>query len=62
MGKLSKKYDHKQVETGKYEFWLNNGFFKADASSHKPRFSIVLPPPNVTGMLHLGHAWDGTLQ
>ena len=62
MNKLSKKYDHQTVEQGKYEFWLEKDYFKADPSSNKPKFSIVLPPPNVTGKLHLGHAWDGTLQ
>lgn len=62
MSKLSKKYDHKMVEQGKYQFWLKNQFFKADVKSNKPKYTIVIPPPNVTGKLHLGHAWDTTLQ
>ncbi len=59
---LDTKYDHEKVEEGKYETWLEKGYFKCDEESVKPQFSIVLPPPNVTGVLHLGHAWDVTLQ
>src|SRR5574344_52587 len=58
---LEKKYDHKAVEEGKYEKWLEHGYFKCGDKTKKP-FSIVIPPPNVTGKLHLGHAWDTTLQ
>ena len=58
---MAPKYEHKQVESGKYEYWLKNGFFEAGDISKKP-YSIVIPPPNVTGKLHLGHAWDTTLQ
>jgi len=61
MKELSKKYDHHQVEEGKYEYWKNSGFFKSGDLSKKP-YTIVIPPPNVTGKLHLGHAWDNTLQ
>ncbi|ATZ18769.1 valyl-tRNA synthetase [Williamsoniiplasma somnilux] len=59
---LSPKYDSNLVEKNKYENWIKNGYFKADINSLKPPFSIILPPPNVTGKLHLGHAWDGSLQ
>ena len=59
---LEKKYNHEAVETGKYEKWLSKDYFKCDEKSNKPPFCIVLPPPNVTGVLHLGHAWDVTLQ
>ncbi|AOG60492.1 valyl-tRNA synthetase [Spiroplasma helicoides] len=59
---LEKKYDHLAVEKNKYDFWLQNNYFKADVNSKKPPYSIVIPPPNVTGKLHLGHAWDGSLQ
>ena len=59
---LSKKYDAKEVEQGKYEKWLKNDYFKCDEKSTKKPFSIVLPPPNVTGVLHLGHAWDVAIQ
>ncbi len=58
---LEKKYDSKQVENGKYEYWLNNHYFECGDVSKKP-YSIVIPPPNVTGKLHLGHAWDTSLQ
>ena len=59
---LDKKYNHEQVEDKKYEKWINKGYFKCDESSDKKSYCIVLPPPNVTGVLHLGHAWDVTLQ
>ena len=58
---LKPKYDFKEVEEGKYDFWLKGGFFEAGDLSKKP-YSIVIPPPNVTGKLHLGHSWDTTLQ
>ena len=59
---LEKKYDHNLVEEGKYSKWLKNDYFKCDEKSSKKPYAIVLPPPNVTGVLHLGHAWDVTLQ
>ena len=59
---LDKKYDHKKVEENKYDKWKEKGYFKCDEESDKKPFCIVLPPPNVTGVLHLGHAWDVTLQ
>ncbi|MDR3255852.1 MAG: class I tRNA ligase family protein, partial [Synergistaceae bacterium] len=59
---LSKSYDPGPIEDKWYEKWLEDGIFKADAKSGKPPFSIVIPPPNVTGSLHLGHALDNTLQ
>lgn len=58
---LDKKYDHKKVEEGKYENWKNKGYFKAGDMTKKP-YAIVIPPPNVTGKLHIGHAWDTGLQ
>jgi len=58
---MDKKYNPKQVEAGKYDFWLNNNLFSSGDMSKKP-FTIVIPPPNVTGKLHLGHTWDNTLQ
>ena len=62
MEELEKKYNHDEVEKDKYEKWLKNDYFKCDENSEKKPFCIVLPPPNVTGVLHLGHAWDVTLQ
>lgn len=58
---LATKYNHKTVEEGKYRTWLDHHYFGAGDTSKKP-YSIVIPPPNVTGKLHLGHAWDTTLQ
>lgn len=59
---LDKKYNHDDVEKDKYEKWLDKDYFKCEEKSDKDPFCIVLPPPNVTGVLHLGHAWDVTLQ
>ena len=59
---LEKKYNHLEVENNKYEIWKEKGYFKSDVSSSKKPFTIVLPPPNITGVLHLGHARDITLQ
>ncbi len=55
-------YDAKATEEEIYKFWEENELFKADNKSKKPPYSIVIPPPNVTGVLHMGHALDGTLQ
>ncbi|MEK4178290.1 valine--tRNA ligase [Aeribacillus sp. FSL K6-1121] len=59
---LSPKYDPKTVEEDRYAFWLEGKFFEAKDDEGKTPFTIVIPPPNVTGKLHLGHAWDTTLQ
>lgn len=59
---LSTKYMPKEVEAGRYEKWLAGGYFKPSGNPDAKPYSIVLPPPNVTGKLHLGHAWDTTLQ
>ncbi|HAQ7132240.1 TPA: valine--tRNA ligase, partial [Listeria monocytogenes] len=56
------KYEPSNVEAGKYKWWLEKEFFKAEGNTDKEPYSIVIPPPNVTGKLHLGHAWDTTLQ
>ncbi|HYO00831.1 MAG TPA: valine--tRNA ligase [Mycobacterium sp.] len=58
---LPKSWDPAAVETDLYQGWVDAGYFQADASSEKPPYSIVLPPPNVTGSLHMGHALDHTL-
>lgn len=58
---LEPKYNHHKVEEGKYRHWIDKKYFEAGDTSKKP-YSIVIPPPNVTGKLHLGHAWDTTLQ
>ena len=56
------QYEALNVEKEIYEFWEKNCLFKADEKSNKPPYTIVIPPPNVTGVLHMGHALDGTLQ
>ena len=55
-------YNPKETEEKIYKFWEDGEYFKADAKSKKPPYSIVIPPPNVTGVLHMGHALDETLQ
>ena len=62
MKELEKKYNHKEVEKDKYNIWKEKGYFKADNNSKKEPFCIVIPPPNVTGKLHIGHAYDTALQ
>ncbi|WP_434348525.1 valine--tRNA ligase [Myxococcus virescens] len=59
---LSKAYEPTEVEARRYAFWLERNYFRAEAPSDKPPFSIVLPPPNVTGSLHIGHALTATIQ
>jgi valyl-tRNA synthetase len=59
---LAKGYEPAEVEKKWYEIWENNGFFHADEHSSKKPYSIVIPPPNVTGVLHMGHALNNTLQ
>ncbi len=59
---LSKAYDPTEVEARWYPLWMERGYFRAEATSSKPPFSIALPPPNVTGSLHLGHALTATIQ
>jgi valyl-tRNA synthetase len=57
-----KVYDPKRVEEKWYSFWLEQGYFRAELGSSKEPFSIVIPPPNITGSLHMGHALNNTLQ
>jgi valyl-tRNA synthetase len=59
---LASTFSPAEIEAPLYEKWIKAGYFTADAKSSKPAFSIVLPPPNVTGVLHIGHALDQTLQ
>ncbi|MEH6995864.1 valine--tRNA ligase [Neobacillus drentensis] len=56
------KYDPQSIEQGRYDWWLKGKFFEAQNDEGKKPYTIVIPPPNVTGKLHLGHAWDTTLQ
>ena len=59
---MDKVYDPKKVEEKWYEEWINKGYYKSSTSNDKPPFTIVIPPPNVTGSLHIGHALNNTLQ
>ena len=61
MGELSKVFEHREVDPKWYAFWEQIGAFRADSDSERPPFSMVLPPPNVTGWLHIGHALNQTL-
>ena len=62
MKNLETKYDPKQVEDRIYNGWEEKGCFHAKVNRNKKPFTIVIPPPNVTGQLHMGHALDETLQ
>src|SRR6266700_3322672 len=62
MAELSKTYDPRTVEPKWYQRWIDNGDFEADANSSKPPFSIVMPPPNITGVLTLGHVLNNSIQ
>ena len=62
MKELAKQYDPSQVEDRIYQFWLDGGYFHTKADPDKKPYTIVMPPPNVTGQLHMGHAVDNTMQ
>ncbi|MBR2499467.1 MAG: valine--tRNA ligase [Clostridia bacterium] len=62
MAEINKVYDPKEVEDKLYKFWVDNGYFTPEIDKDKEPFTIVIPPPNVTGQLHMGHALDETLQ
>jgi valyl-tRNA synthetase len=62
MDDLSKTFEPKLIENKWYAFWEESGCFKADSASSKPPYCILMPPPNVTGVLHMGHALVSTLQ
>ncbi|MEK6250282.1 MAG: class I tRNA ligase family protein, partial [Planctomycetales bacterium] len=62
MTELPKQYDHGAVRERIYAFWEQGGYFHADPDSNKRQHTIMIPLPNVTGALHLGHALNGTLQ
>ena len=59
---LAKTYDPKGIEERLYTKWMDNGYFHAKVNPDKKPFTIVMPPPNVTGQLHMGHALDETMQ
>jgi valyl-tRNA synthetase len=62
MSEISKAYEPQSVEDKWYQFWLDQNCFVADAQSKKPAYSIVIPPPNITGVLHMGHVLNNTIQ
>ena len=59
---LAKAYEPREVEDRIYDFWLQGGYFHAEVDPEKKPYTIVIPPPNITGQLHMGHALDNTLQ
>ena len=59
---IPKQYDPKDAQNRFYEFWVEKGYFHADPASARPAYCIVIPPPNVTGALHMGHALNNTMQ
>nr|WP_238568781.1 class I tRNA ligase family protein [Chrysanthemum yellows phytoplasma] len=59
---MQTKYDFKKVEHQRYQQWLEKKYFCANPNANKKTFTVVIPPPNVTGKLHLGHAWNNTIQ
>ncbi|WP_341266822.1 valine--tRNA ligase [Candidatus Phytoplasma fraxini] len=59
---MKSKYSFELVEKTRYQNWLNKNYFKTENNLNKKTFTIVIPPPNITGKLHLGHAWNNTLQ
>ena len=59
---LAKAYEPQEVEGRIYDFWMRGGYFHAQVDPKKKPYTIVIPPPNITGQLHMGHAWDETLQ
>ena len=61
MMNMEKTYSPAGIEGKQYERWEKAGYFHADEKSGKPKYSIVMPPPNITGQLHMGHALDNTL-
>ena len=62
MKELSKTYDPKERDEEIYQNWEEKGYFHAEVNPNKKPFTIVMPPPNITGRLHMGHAMDETLQ
>ncbi|NLZ83842.1 MAG: class I tRNA ligase family protein, partial [Clostridiales bacterium] len=59
---LAKTYDPKDIEDKRYQEWIDNNYFHVEVDKSKKPFTIVMPPPNITGQLHMGHALDNTMQ
>ncbi|MFA6457143.1 MAG: class I tRNA ligase family protein, partial [Bacteroidota bacterium] len=62
MSELAKQYNPAEVEDKTYQWWESNGFFHASINPEKTPHTIVIPPPNITGILHMGHILNNTLQ
>jgi valyl-tRNA synthetase len=62
MKEMAKAYDPKEVEAPLYQMWMDKGYFKPSIDPEKAPFCIIMPPPNVTGELHLGHALTATME
>ena len=62
MKELEKNYNPSEIEDKLYQKWLQNHYFHAEPNPDKKPFTIVMPPPNITGQLHMGHALDNTMQ
>ena len=62
LNELEKTYSPKDIEDKWYKVWEENKYFKATLDDNKPNYSIVIPPPNVTGILHMGHVLNNTIQ
>ena len=59
---LNKKYDPKEIEPELYRFWMINKFFQSKVDNSKKKYTLLMPPPNVTGILHMGHVLNNTIQ
>ena len=62
MAEISKTYNPKEIEDKWYKYWIDNQYFKSKPNPDKEPYTIVIPPPNVTGVLHMGHMMNNTIQ
>ena len=62
MNEISKNFDHQLADNNWYQHWLNKGYFNSKVDNSKPPYTVVIPPPNVTGVLHMGHCLNNTIQ
>ncbi len=62
MSEISKNFDHQLADNNWYQHWLNKGYFNSQVDNSKPPYTVVIPPPNVTGVLHMGHCLNNTIQ
>ena len=62
MSEISKNFEHNIADEHWYQHWLNKGYFNSQVDNSKPAYTVVIPPPNVTGVLHMGHCLNNTIQ